>query len=338
MAAHGLKSPTNEWWGHLWDENQAYHDGWPPGWVLETADGRIAGFLGNVPLTYFFKGRQLRAATGSAWVVHPDFRSYSLLLLRRFIGQKDVELLLNTTANDAASRVYSVLRIKKVPIAHYDVSLFWVTAPVGFARSLFRKKQIPGAALLSLPVAFGLALKNLASASSPGAAVKEYSRFDGEFDRLWSIVQDGPFLLAARDSATLNWHFGSQLERGCAWAFGIEAGGALQSYAIFVRQDHPEFGLTRVRLVDFQTVRPDFADLAPLLHHARQRARREGIHMVEAVGFHAGLRAALEELAPWRRKLTSWLFFYKALDPQLDADLASPAAWNPSFFDGDGSL
>ena len=60
--------------------------------------------------------------------------------------------------------------------------------------------------------------------------------------------------------------------------------------------------------------------------------------MLEAVGFHAELRAALEALAPWRRQLTSWLFFYKALDPQLDADLTSPAAWNPSFFDGDGSL
>jgi hypothetical protein len=322
----------------MWEQNPAYHDKWPPGWVVETADGRIAGFLGNVPLTYFFKGRQLRAAAGSSWVVHQEFRSYSLLLLRKFIGQAGADLLLNTTANDAASRVYAALRIKKVPIAHYDTSLFWVTAPAGFARSLLRKKKVPGAALLSLPLAFGLGLKNLASGSLSDAPVKEYLGFDDKFDRLWSIVRGGPFLLAARDSATLNWHFGSQLARGCAWVFGIEPGADLQSYAIFVRQDHLEFGLTRVRLVDFQTRRRDFADLAPLLRHARQRARREGIHMVEAVGFHAGLRAALTELAPFRRQLTSWLFFYKALDPQLDAELASPAAWNPSFFDGDGSL
>ena len=60
--------------------------------------------------------------------------------------------------------------------------------------------------------------------------------------------------------------------------------------------------------------------------------------MVEAVGFHAGLRAALEDLRPWRRRLSSWLFFYKAVDPELDAELNNAAVWNPSFFDGDGSL
>ena len=105
-----------------------------------------------------------------------------------------------------------------------------------------------------------------------------------------------------------------------------------------MRQDNRNFGFSRVRLVDFQTARPDFADLPPLLRHARKRAGEEGIHMIEAVGFHAGLREALEELRPWRRRLPSWLFFYKAMDPELDAELKSPAAWNPSFFDGDGSL
>ena len=170
MEAHGLQSPTKEWWDHLWGQNPAYHDEWPPGWVIETAEGRIAGFLGNVPLTYVFKGRLLRAAASSAWVVDRDFRSYSLALLGKFTGQGGADLLLNTTANDAASRVFSAMRIKKVPIAHYDSSLFWVTAPRGFVRSLLRKKAIPGAALLSVPLALGPALKNLQTAPSSSAA------------------------------------------------------------------------------------------------------------------------------------------------------------------------
>jgi hypothetical protein len=169
--------------------------------------------------------------------------------------------------------------------------------------------------------------------------VREYQTFDENFDQLWEILQRGPFLLRTRDSVTLNWHFGSQLERGQAWAFGIEtARGTLQSYAILVRQDIKDIGLTRIQLVDFQTTRSDFADLAPLLGYARKRARDEGVHMVEAVGFHTDLRKALEDLRPWQRRLSSWLFFYKAVDPQLDAELKNAAVWNPSFFDGDGSL
>jgi hypothetical protein len=346
MEAHGFRRPTEEWWNHVWTNNPAYDSDWPPAWVIETAEGRIVGFLGNVPLTYFLRGRRLRAAASSKWVVDTDFRSHSLFLFSKFTGQADVDLLLNTTANANASRFFSAMRIKKVPVPHYDVALYWVTSPWGFARTVLLKKLtgvrerltgVPGGVRVPLPSA--PAPRHTSSVLPADPEVREYQAFDDKFDQLWAVLQEGPFLLRARDSVTLNWHFRSQLEGGRAWVFGIEtAGGKLQSYAIFVRQDNQNVGLTRVQLVDFQTICPDFADLAPLLGYARKRARQAGVHMVEAVGFHAGLRAALEHLRPWRRQLSSWLFFYKAMDPQLDAELSNAAVWNPSFFDGDGSL
>jgi hypothetical protein len=348
IEAHGFRGPTQEWWDHLWSNNPAYDRDWPAGWIIETAAERIVGFLGNVPLTYFFKGRRLRAAACSTWVVDKDFRSHSLFLLSKFTGQRGADLLLNTTANANASRVLSAMRINKVPVPHYDIALFWVTSPWGFARSLLRKnlKRIRTKLMrpASVPKRSTAKASPLAPARAMGALagnriLREYRSFDDGFDRLWAILRDGPFLLGARDSVTLNWHFRAQLEGGRACAFGIEsAGGALESYAIFSRQDSHELGLTRLQLVDFQTTRPDFADLAPLLRHARQRAAAEGVHMVEAVGFHPDVRRALEDLRPWRRRLSSWLFFYKAPDPALAADLKNTAVWNPSFFDGDGSL
>jgi hypothetical protein len=350
VEAHGFRPRTEDWWDHLWTNNPAYDTDWPPAWVIETAGGRIVGFLGNVPLRYFFRGRQLRVAACSLWVVDKEFRSHSLYLFSKFTGQEGVDLLLNTTANANASRFFSAMRIKKVPVAHYDVALFWVASPLGFVGSLLRTKLrgarkestgVPGGARLSIPLPSAAARRNvaLARARRGNANVREYQAFDERFDRLWAILQEGPLLLRARDSVTLNWHFRSQLERGHAWVFGIEtAAGILESYAIFVRQDNQNVGLTRVQLVDFQTTRPDFAHLAPLLGHARRRARQAGLHMVEAVGFHTGLRRALEDLRPWRRRLSSWLFFYKATDRALGADLDNAAVWNPSFFDGDGSL
>jgi len=346
MEAHGFKRPTQDWWNHLWTDNPACDADWPPAWVIESAEETLVGFLGNVPLQYFFKGRQLRAASCSTWVVDRDFRSHSLYLFSKFIGQRGADLLLNTTANANASEFFAAMRIKKVPVPHYDKALFWVTSNWGFMRSVLLAKMIglrnrltgaPAGARRSVPPSSAALLNPPRTAAD--RTVREYPAFDERFDRLWAILQEGPFLLRARDSVTLNWHFHSQLGRGRAWVFGIEnPGGTLQSYAILVRQDNQSIGLTRVQLVDFQTTRPDFADLAPLLRHARKRARNAGVHMVEAVGFHAGLRAALEDLRPWRRQLSSWLFFYKAVDPELDADLKNAAVWNPSFFDGDGSL
>ena len=41
--------------------------------------------------------------------------------------------------------------------------------------------------------------------------------------------------------------------------------------------------------------------------------------------------------APHQRTLPSWLFYYKA-SPALVQQLADPAVWQPSLFDGDSSL
>ena len=66
-------------WEHLWTGNPAYRDiqdKFPIGWVLENADGAIAGYLGNIPMDYELNGQKLLAATTRAWVVDTPYRSY----------------------------------------------------------------------------------------------------------------------------------------------------------------------------------------------------------------------------------------------------------------------
>jgi hypothetical protein len=48
----------------------------------------------------------------------------------------------------------------------------------------------------------------------------------------------------------------------------------------------------------------------------------------------------LSRIAPHQRELPCWLYFYKSnkKDLQLAEQLRDPAAWDPSSFDGDGSL
>ncbi len=47
---------------------------------------------------------------------------------------------------------------------------------------------------------------------------------------------------------------------------------------------------------------------------------------------------SFDHYAPHHRSLPNWKFFYKAADPTIDAELASPALWDPSNYDGDASF
>ena len=62
------------------------------------------------------------------------------------------------------------------------------------------------------------------------------------------------------------------------------------------------------------------------------------MHSLELVGLGMPSLAAFENRAPWKRTLQSWLFYYKANNPALEAALREPRMWDPSLYDGDASL
>jgi hypothetical protein len=47
---------------------------------------------------------------------------------------------------------------------------------------------------------------------------------------------------------------------------------------------------------------------------------------------------SLEEYVPYRMRLTSWLYYYRAAEKGLAAELSRPDAWDPSLYDGDASF
>ena len=75
-----------------------------------------------------------------------------------------------------------------------------------------------------------------------------------------------------------------------------------------------------------------------MISAALARCRREGIHMFEVVGFGAETKVRIEALAPYRRRLPSWMFLYKAQDAVLAKQLENSAGWDPCTYDGDGWL
>ena len=345
-----LVSKSNEDWTHLWVNNPVYRDlkdRFPIGWVLQNEAGAIAGYLGNIPLSYEFEGRKLLAATTRSWVVDTAYRTHSLLLLATYFKQPNVDLFMNTTVNAKAAQAYGTFQGVRVPVGAWDRSSFWITHYRGFTESFLRKSGTTMAAPLSYPLAAGLFLRDRVvgkrfAKKRNKTRVISCAGFDDRFDAFWAELKKWKFnrLLAVRTREVLEWHFKFALLENAAWIYTVEGNSGLAAYAVFVRQDSPEAGLTRVRLADFQCLDEGSAPelLTAMLDAAIDRCRRESVHMLELIGLASRLEREVEGARPHRRQLPNWTYFYKANEPWLGEKLKNAEVWEPSFFDGDSSL
>jgi len=344
---NGLSARSRSRWASLWIDNPSFQrapESLPLGWVLESPERRIVGYLGNLPLAYRFRGRDVRAATPHSWAVDSDNRRYSIWLLDRFLSQKQVELLVFATVNPASEPVYRALGCSRTPSGIWDRSGFWVTRHHEFARAALRSQspRIPQG--FAVAVAAALAVGGLSvnswHRSAPSVDFEFRSTFDVRFDAFWEQLQreNGNALLAVRDQATLEWHFGHSLGRQKTWVLTACKDRRLVAYAIFDRWDLAKLKLKRLRLVDFQCL-AGFDDLIePMISQMLLLCRREGIAIAENVGCWLAFAGRRGARAPYHRKMKSWIFYYKACSRELSAALAEPGAWRPTSFDGDASL
>jgi hypothetical protein len=346
-ARYSLETESYEQWAHLWVNNPAFHEfpDWPIGWVLENEDNETVGHIGNVPLLYEFKNQRLLAGASRAVVVDTRYRSYSFQLFRNFFKQKSVNLFLATTVNEQATKANQVFRAVQVPVGNWDQSVFWITNYQGFSASLLAMKELRLAKGLSYPLSAGLLLRDAVEGkwlkSRENGIEPDYcTAFDDRFEEFWQKLRKSfsHRLLANRSREVLQWHFKHPLKNGRAWMLSVSNGTGLVAYGIFLRQDNPAYALKRMRLVDFQALPGSTELLRPILCHALARCRRDGVHMLEAMGFGPEKQQIIDTLSPHRRPLTSWRYFYKAADPQLAECLKQPEVWDPTCFDGDSSL
>ena len=337
-------------WTHLWTDNPAYREikgKVPMGWVLADGEGGISGYLGNIPLNYELEGKRLLAVATRAWVVDTACRPYSPLLLGTFFQQPNVDLFLNTTVSAEAAAAYSIFRGVRVPVGAWDRALYWITHCQGFTESFLRRKGVALAKPLSYPLSVGLFLRDQVRRSrfqgiSTAVTVVSCASFDDRFEAFWADLRKkkSNLLLGVRSRDALEWHFKFALQQNAAWIYIVEGNSGLAAYSVFLRQDSLETGLTRIRLADFQCLEqervPDL--LTAMLQAAMDRCRQESIHMLELIGVPPPLGKKLERLSPHRRRLPTWMSYYKPNNPSLAETLKNAAVWETSLFDGDSSL
>ncbi len=316
---------------------------WLIGWVLEAEGGQIVGCIANIPLLYHFRGEPLIAASARGWVVGPNHRGrYAIRLFSEHLYQSGIDLCISTTVGPMAMAC-SDRFAQRIPAGDWETIAYCVTGYREFAMRALRKLKVPfpralspfaGATLRLKDATFG---KHLRNTRTP-FAIEVTDRFDSRFDAFWKelVRQKADTLLAARDSATLSWHFSRAMRRNGIWILTASRSGRLRAYGVFMRQGSGD-ELSRARLVDYQTIEPDVDLLPQLLSFALRRCAAENVSIIDRPGVGLAKMRAFDEFASYRRKQT-WPFFYRANDPALAAELTSPTVWDPSEYDGDASL
>ena len=348
LTRNGMTPASKERWLELWEGNPVLrHWGaqYPIGWVLETERGEVVGYVGNIPLAYRFRRRELRAATGTSLTVDEAYRGYALLLLDCLVQQDNLDLLINTTVSPVSEPLVTFLGFSRVPVGTWDKAAFWITNYHGLSQSVLVSSSIPLAATLSHPVAAGLfcvdkLISRSASSAHSTCSIEFPVEFDGRFDEFWKELeyQNEGRLLAVRTQETLTWHFQHALERQRAWIVTASHCRDLAAYAIFDRCDNPGRQLKRVRLVDFQALRGFEEMLFAFVYSMCNYCRQAGIHVLEVFGSWLDRLTLPKALPPYCRNLSSWRSYYLAKDPELREPLKDGNAWALSSFDGDSSL
>jgi hypothetical protein len=309
----------------------------PIGWVLETEDGSIVGNLENVPLLYQLNGQRIKAVVASGWAVDFEHRGKSLQLMRAFLTQRDIDLLLIDSASKATAQVLTAMKIVRIPIPDYGVPCFWAVRHRAFARAALVRRSVPGASVLAWPVGLALLARDVwlrSGRSTPASRVGKLREFDDRFDEFCESLSAVPHRLrAVRSRAVLEWRFRNEFRDGRAVLLAAERGDALLGYAILVRREGSELDMNLYDVADIQAVGDDPSTIRDLLAGSIRIAKREGADALKFVSGTPAKRSQAVALHPHTYSLPVWQLYYKAASSELASKLTEADAWDFSLFD-----
>lgn len=330
---------------HLWEHNPVFlaQEKWPIGWVIENTEKQITGFLANIPVEYYFKGKNILAAVASTWVVDMEYRKFSMSLVKNYFKQNKPELFIDASANEIASKVFErFFKAKRIPVFSYDTVLFWIMDYKRFAEAAVSrcKKLIIIKHFINVFAYIANAIsKNKNYVKNPKYDICCIENFDERFDVFWERLKNKrPALLCYRDMKSLSWHFKYALLKKKAWIFVVEKNHEIVSYSVFIRQDNSGIGLKRMRLADFQSLEDDLFVLRDMVSFAIAKCRSNDVCLLEIFGLDFKKISILKKLYPFSRKLKNPPFFYKTRNIGLAKELEGQEIWDPVLYDGDVSL
>lgn len=349
LVIPGQRDDIRSHWRRFWIDNPALAVAESPpgrGWLLED-DGAMVGFFGNVPLLYDYAGQPVIVACASKWGVAKPYRSETARLADCYFKQKNVDLLLVTTGIKPTGRIFRRYGGLPVPQPAYDHILFWILDPAAYLKAgLIRKGTGPRTASLACRLGGPVltAITRMAKSNRIIQKTKidivEIGRIDDEFDDLWRRKRDeANRFYACRSAECLRWHFGAASLAEKTRILVCRTARGLGGYVAVMREDVPEIGLKRLKIVDLFVANNDENVIDNLLQAAREVGISDGCHVLELIGLPIGLRQEIiRRQAPWSRKMPVWPVFYKGLTDDFRQPSGSEDFWYVTAYDGDTAI
>jgi len=214
-----------------WESNPAFSGDIERGWIL--VDGKkIVGFIGNIPSSFQLLGKKTTVFTISTWNVLPAYRAQSIDLLFKTMDAAGRSILFDTTPTEAVATILGSFGFSPLPGYQNKNSLIVINHGK-FLRSKLADNIIGDVLSIALaPIIKMLQFFCERQLRRRGVRnVKEVSRADPAFDRLWERTKGLYANTNIRTAAMVQWYcFENRVNK--KWLFGCYEGGELLGYLI----------------------------------------------------------------------------------------------------------
>lgn len=224
----GFQNTIKETWlqrfENWWTLNPVFTSEFPRGWILEE-DGKIVGFIGNIPIKFDIHGETKIAAATAAWYVDPSVRGMtSMRLFNAYLNQSNVALFLFKTEKKDLRKVVLKYGFKQYsclsqPLEYlYIINRLQYIHPVNFGFILlkyFRNEHmnkfngfselLKKMGTFTYSYLFQKPLNNIRDLSEGLYTSSLCTCCDDSFTQLWVPHLKSFNVAMSRDKATLNW-------------------------------------------------------------------------------------------------------------------------------------
>jgi hypothetical protein len=340
----GLRPDTLEDWDHIWGKNlQQLDSGVSIGWVLEV-NGVVVGYLGNVALRYFLNGNSLNVAAARGWVVQHKYRKYSALLLLKYFAQKNIDLLINSSSNEVAYKVFTAAGSISPKSQNFSNIYFFIVNRSNFVLAILERYglNLNLKYFLHLAIVIFLALKKLESlrinkckkSNNLRVSIVEPRKMSKDYDQFWAdVVKHNQGFIADRSREKIEWMYSKPANDSKILEFYINK--KMIAYAGFKKFRIIGSKEFKLQLIDFVSLKIDTQITDMMIAEGKQIAKALGVCCLEITGCNEKTNGSIVRLGAFKRNHFPTPFSYKILNKNL---LTKNEEWFITLYDGDSAL
>jgi hypothetical protein len=318
-----------------WEANPSFGPETPRGWVLKNANGKIVGFLGNIPRRFRASGKDVRGYCATTWRVLPEFRNSSVQLYAEHLKAGAGTFLFNTTPNQSVVKVLDYLKYQSMAASRSGQTYLLPINPSTVSGTYFQH-----AGMSSILSALGsAALRNVTHVPNALLTLKRDGKvrlIEGAmdyFDGLWNRTQDSVAYTSVRTSDQIAWMcFGEAARRKTVFGFLDDRG--LEAFATF--RDSEWRGLRVLEAFDMWPASAQESVVSALLAGARDHARQSGYDLLMLHDYSEGIASLLRKVGLMFRTPNPARQFYKPT--ASDSPAMTAANSYLTGIDGDAGL